>query len=995
MLTYGSDNNQIFGVMKKILTLSLLLFFGLLVFPQSSQEHNSSAFSILSETQNSVTLQFELPSWYLEDAHVKGLKNAKTIQCGVTGVTLEEGAPELPHFSTSLRINGTDPRAEIVNSEYFEIENVVIAPSPGLGERGTDKRKRKVNPEAYNQNNFYPATLISNSNPFTFRDVNGVSVNITPFSYNPVTKILRVYKKFEVKLSFQPGNNAAERVKSSRDFESLHGKLFLNHAGGNRDVKGYEVPQMMIVAPKEYFAACEPFRKWKNQKGIKTTMVDIAQFSNEYELRDYVKQQFLDNGLMFLVLVGDADRVPTFTVENGYSDMMYGYLEGDDHFPDVFVGRISADNSTGIASQLQRFIDYEKNPFTGRDWFSDVIGVASKSGPGHNNEMDFQHIRNIQQRLLNATYRNAIENFDGSQGGNDPEGDVLTEGLLNQLNNGAGAVFYAGHAAEEYWFTSGLGVDHIDELRNEEMLPVFFSVACHSGNFVDGTCLGEALLNGNNNGVPVGASGAFMSSGSISWVAPMHAQDAMAELMADEKSGNTVGAIAAGGCAKMNEVYFWAGDKITDTWVLFGDPSLEFRSTYPAGLEVIHPEEISYLSEEITVIVIAQQAVITLSKDGEIISSVVAENGAAILPVINQLAKNATYDIVVSAANRIPYVSTITTSDLPGNISSENPVNKSNMVSVVPEFAWHCDGECEGVSYRLFLGTNNPPTDLLNGIIVENQSYSPGIVLQQNATFFWRVDAIYGDKVIEGEVWEFSTLPDPDEDFEHFYDEGKMAPLNLGNPSWLVETDNPFRGVYSARSNKLNQGEECVMELTCSLESSDFVGFWVNLKGESGDGEFQFFANDENLITLDDDTGWSWLEFALDPGQYTLVWRYVKNAAENVEAVAWIDDIYIPGNREVYSFAGDDFTVCMQDHPVLNAVAEAWTSIQWSTEGDGGFNDAKTLSPQYFPGPYDLSRGSVNLTVTVRNDKTMTEVSDEVTIHFSRPPEVKIKVNSQ
>jgi len=205
MLTYAPHNNQIFGVMKKILTLSLLLFLGLLVFPQSIQDHNRSSFSIINETQNSVTLQFELPAWYLEDAHVKGLKNAKTIQCGVTGVTLEEGAPELPHLSTSLRINGTDPRAEIVNSEYFEIENVVIAPSPGLGERGTDKRKRKVNPEAYNQNSFYPATLISNSNPFTFRDVNGVSVNISPFSYNPVTKILRVYKKFEVKLSFQPG----------------------------------------------------------------------------------------------------------------------------------------------------------------------------------------------------------------------------------------------------------------------------------------------------------------------------------------------------------------------------------------------------------------------------------------------------------------------------------------------------------------------------------------------------------------------------------------------------------------------------------------------------------------------------------------------------------------------------------------------------------------------------------------------------------------------
>jgi len=985
--------------MKKYLILLLLLVSYLVPRAQEKQVHTASpSFFIVSQSEQKIALSFALPDYTLAEVPVKGMKHAVVPKMDNAGLTLEEGFPELPLMSISLRIpEAFSPEVMVINSTYTDIPGVLIAPSPGLGERGSDDRNRKPNPEAYHNDQFYPKEIVALSTPFLLRSTRGVSIQVTPFQYNPVQQVLRVYHTLEMELSesgLPPVNQSSGNLAATLDagFNSLNDFLFLNPAP--RDAKSYSTPRMMVVAPLNFHQALAPFIAWKNQKGIDAFLFDATGYSSAALLKEAIKKEFSLHGLLFLVLVGDADVIPTFRLENGISDMTYAYLEGEDHFPDLFVGRISASTLLELETQINRFVQYEKNPNTLKDWFSNALGIASRGGPGHNNEYDYDHIRAIRARMLSSTYQYMPESYDGSQGGEDLPGDVLTDEVTGHINQGAGVIFYSGHADQHRWFTSGLGVEDMPLLTNTGMLPVVFSVACHSGDFTEGTCLGEGWLRANLNGDPVGAAGAFMSSGSIAWVPPMHAQDAMADLLiSGEYAVSAFGAMAVGGCIRMNEVYFWAGDKITDTWVLFGDPSLEVRTTYPAALEVFHPTTVSPLQESIPVKAIARYAIATLSQNGNLIASAVAGQQGTGIPVAGLLKDNSSYDLVVTAPNRIPYLSKVNTKMIPETATAPTPVHHAHMVSVQPEFSWCCKENGRQTSFRLYLGTDNPPSDLVDGMEVTTPFWQPDFLLNHSTNYFWRIDVVEDAITHKGDVWSFSTVHPPDEDFEHFYDKEKVSPVIFGNPAWSVEKGNPFRGEYSARTTVTNPGEECVLEIPCTLTEDDFVGFWAEIECDTC--ALVFSLNGIPVMTWNQKMDWTWIEYPLTAGEFTLQWKYSQPVSTRSHEGAWLDDIFIPGNRAVYANAGYDFTVCLQDQPVPDALADGYTFLAWTTNGDGGFDDPNVLKPHYYPGPLDLAKGNVTLTLTVLNEKTASDFSDSITVYFSRPPEVQIRVNSR
>jgi len=64
------------------------------------------------------------------------------------------------------------------------------------------------------------------------------------------------------------------------------------------------------------------------------------------------------------------------------------------------------------------------------------------------------------------------------------------------------------------------------------------------------------------------------------------------------------------------------------------------------------------------------------------------------------------------------------------------------------------------------------------------------------------------------------------------------------------------------------------------------------------------------------------------------------------------------------SFAGEDIQICEDWIAELNGSAQNYSSVTWTTEGDGDFNDASQLNPQYTPGGNDLATGSVSLILT-------------------------------
>ncbi|MBN1598681.1 MAG: gliding motility-associated C-terminal domain-containing protein, partial [Bacteroidales bacterium] len=62
--------------------------------------------------------------------------------------------------------------------------------------------------------------------------------------------------------------------------------------------------------------------------------------------------------------------------------------------------------------------------------------------------------------------------------------------------------------------------------------------------------------------------------------------------------------------------------------------------------------------------------------------------------------------------------------------------------------------------------------------------------------------------------------------------------------------------------------------------------------------------------------------------------------------------------------AGLDATICSDGTHALNATASDYSSLQWSTSGDGSFNNDAIEDPIYTPGSNDISSGSVTLTLT-------------------------------
>jgi len=78
-----------------------------------------------------------------------------------------------------------------------------------------------------------------------------------------------------------------------------------------------------------------------------------------------------------------------------------------------------------------------------------------------------------------------------------------------------------------------------------------------------------------------------------------------------------------------------------------------------------------------------------------------------------------------------------------------------------------------------------------------------------------------------------------------------------------------------------------------------------------------------------------------------------------------VDVMEITITRTPTAFAGNDATICSnQTHTIIGSNASNYSSLAWSTSGDGVILAANTLYPTYIPGTIDESLGFAILTLT-------------------------------
>jgi len=88
--------------------------------------------------------------------------------------------------------------------------------------------------------------------------------------------------------------------------------------------------------------------------------------------------------------------------------------------------------------------------------------------------------------------------------------------------------------------------------------------------------------------------------------------------------------------------------------------------------------------------------------------------------------------------------------------------------------------------------------------------------------------------------------------------------------------------------------------------------------------------------------------------------------------------------------AGPDTTICASGSYLIQSTAFNYTTVFWSTAGDGTFNNPTLLQPVYTPGANDTINGSVTLTMSVMGALTCTAASnqDQMVLSFTHMPVV-------
>ncbi len=188
-------------------------------------------------------------------------------------------------------------------------------------------------------------------------------------------------------------------------------------------------------------------------------------------------------------------------------------------YPDILVGRFSAENTAQVDTQVQRTVDYETSGHsTGMGgWNAKGMGIASSEGAGigHYGEADYDHQNLIRGELLAAGFTSVDQVYEPS---------ATLSDVVNGLNDGRRCINYIGHGYTYGWSTTGFDTTAIDGLTNVGKLPFVQSVACLGGDFSSTTSFGEAWLRATYNGQPTGAIAAYCSSINQSWAPPMYGQ---------------------------------------------------------------------------------------------------------------------------------------------------------------------------------------------------------------------------------------------------------------------------------------------------------------------------------------------------------------------------------------------------------------------------------------------------------------------------------------
>ncbi len=661
-----------------------ILFFGLLT---GITLHAKDHFRIIQADAQSVTLEYSFENLVQKNEDING-KNYLLLSSPGCVPVLNEGFPQVLRNAVSIAVpEKAKCQLEITHSEFSEISNAEVAPSKG-------SLKRNINPSdvpytfgnIYRQNVWYPASPSEITADYTFRGQHGISLSFYPVQVNPINKKIKVYSKVIVKISFKNSKGKAlnfeHPVYNSAEEKAFMEQRFLNlnysfYAGKAQYAPINEFGDMLIICHPPFMNQFQPFINWKKQRGIHTEIVSAAVTgTTDAAIQSYIQTYYNTHpNLLYVLLVGDHQQIRAYNAgpagsETKWSDTYYCFVSGTDHYPDIMIGRFSSGDSTDIATMIERTLEYEKNPVPG-DFYTKALGIGSDEGQGigDEGEADWQHLRNIGNKLTATVtptgyYSYFHEFYDGSKGGNDANGNPTSSMVSSAVNGGVSLFMYTGHGSQNSCATSNFSSSNINSCINNGKYPFSVQVACNNGTFINGTCFCEAFLRARNSNGPTGAIASAGSSILMAWAEPMDTQDEIGDILSNQYTNNkkyTIGGLFYNGQMHMLDMYPTpTGKEVMETWVMFGDPSVTMRTQNPSTITASHFHCVKDVATSFSIVTNAgPNAYATLIQNNQVIGQGVLTGTATTIAFTNTFSISQPITLTINEFNKIPYITTL------------------------------------------------------------------------------------------------------------------------------------------------------------------------------------------------------------------------------------------------------------------------------------------------------------------------------------------------
>lgn len=287
-------------------------------------------------------------------------------------------------------------------------------------------------------------------------------------------------------------------------------------------IKASRSAHYLILCPRDWRPVLEEFAQWKAAKGLNVDFLYVGSGGdipdNRIDIDNYLEGYFETNYChgVYVLICGDQDVISSGRAgsrivgnpdkSNADSDHVYEVL-GDGRHASMYVGRLSANSTNELKTQLDKILRYEKSPVAG-DWPTYFAMCA-------NSETD-SGARGISTEWP-SKYALAVEDTVNYAGYSLPPGFItlhagaksflavraVNNDVVATLNDGVGQLLYRGHGSEAAW---GAGWDGSsddgaswDAITNVSMLvnavqPIVYSISCLNSRINQEDSIAEAWM---------------------------------------------------------------------------------------------------------------------------------------------------------------------------------------------------------------------------------------------------------------------------------------------------------------------------------------------------------------------------------------------------------------------------------------------------------------------------------------------------------------------